>query len=68
MYLDGLFSNYMASISSNTVLFMHPIFQSSVSMLDAATKKYGLDEKLMPFGQLKKDALLAGKKILLQIG
>lgn len=58
----------MASISSNTVLFMHPIFQSSVSMLDAATKKYGLDEELMPFGQLKKDALLAGKKILLQIG
>lgn len=41
---------------------------SSVSMLDAATKKYGLDEELMPFGQLKKDALLAGKKILLQIG
>lgn len=37
-------------------------------MLDAATKKYGLDEELMPFGQLKKDALLAGKKTLLQIG
>lgn len=41
---------------------------SSVSMLDAATKKYELDEELMPFGQLKKDALLTGKKILLQIG
>lgn len=58
----------MASISSATVLFMHLIFQSNVSMLDAATKKYDLDEELMPFGQLKKDALLTGKKILLQIG
>ncbi|XP_078315747.1 poly [ADP-ribose] polymerase tankyrase-like isoform X2 [Crassostrea virginica] len=41
---------------------------SSVSMLNAATKKYELDEALMPFGQIKKEKLMEGKKILDQIG
>ncbi|XP_061174017.1 poly [ADP-ribose] polymerase tankyrase-like isoform X2 [Saccostrea echinata] len=41
---------------------------SSVSMLNAATKKIGLDDLIMPFGQIKKETLLEGKKILLQIG
>lgn len=53
--------------SSNHACFFS-FLQSSVSMLNAATKKYELDEALMPFGQIKKEKLMEGKKILDQIG
>ena len=62
-----LFLSIISRYSSNHACFFS-FMQSSVSMLNAATKKYKLDEAFMPFGQIKKETLMEGRKILDQIG
>lgn len=54
------------------ILFHHYLpdifcFQSSVKMLSTAYSMCGIDTDILPFGQIKKEALLNALKILHQL-
>lgn len=56
------------TFSSNLIIIILFCVQADVGMMHAAMENAKIAEDYMPFGRIKRDALIEGRKILQKIG